>query len=113
MVFKTAPAQSSSRRATQICIQRLFASTLSQSAVMPPMSSGLDTATVLLQLPCLLAPTTVTSAMGPCCLHCAASMTWKEWYQDVQRLSIGGGRFYSRCELCRAMDASFKDGHSP
>ena len=80
---------------------------------MPPMSSGLEAAAPLLALPRFVAPTAVTSAMGPCCLHCTGTMTWKEWYQDVQSLTIGRGQFYARCELCRAMDASFKDGPSP
>jgi hypothetical protein len=113
MVAKIAASQTSSRRATQVCIQRLFASTLSPPAVMPPMSSGLEAAAPLLPLPRLIAPAAVTSTMGPCCLHCAGPMTWVDWYQDVQSLSIGRGQFYARCELCRAMDASFKDGPSP
>jgi len=115
MVAKDANSQTSSRRATQLSLQRLFATPPTQAAGMPPMSGGLEApaAPPLLGLPRLVPPMAVTTAMRPCCMHGASNMTWADWYQDVQSISIGLGQFYARCAACRAMDASFKDGPSP
>jgi hypothetical protein len=107
----TVPAQMSSRRATQLSIQRLMTSPGDVTSTMPSMCHGLGhSIPSALKLPSLLSPMTATSATSPACLHCENRISWGDWYEDANVLNIGPGKFYARCALCRANDASFKDG---
>ena len=63
-----------------------------------------------LELPHFLSSMTATSSVCPCCVGCGSSMKWDDWHRDASALNIGLGKFYSRCVLCQANDALFKDG---
>jgi len=110
MAAKMTTPHMSSRRATQLCIQRLITTPTEARATLPSMSSGIGHNSTALKLPNFLSPMTATSATSPSCVHCDATMAWVHWYEDAHTLSIGLGKFHSRCALCRANDASFKDG---
>lgn len=100
-----------SRRATQLCIQRLMTTPTNSTSALPSLWYGIGPSNAFaLQLPSFISPMTATHATSPTCLNCGVRMSWKEWYQDAHVLNIGPGKFYARCALCKANDVSFKDG---
>jgi len=102
----------SSRRATQISVQRLIMHPPSLCHIFAPLCPGLGGGqeTSSLELPHFLSSMTATSSVCPCCVGCGSSMKWDDWHRDASALNIGLGKFYSRCVLCQANDALFKDG---
>jgi len=114
MATKPNLSQMSSRRATQLCIQRFMTPSTDKTPTLPSMCYGIGPCkTSTLKLPNLISHMTATGATSPSCLHCDARMSWVDWYQDSNAFNIGPGKFCARCALCQANDASFKDGPPP
>lgn len=106
-------AAQSSRRATQLSVQRLLCTAPRSAARLPPVvPSDLVAVTGTVQMPAWIGLAAPTTAASPSCVCCGCGLSWADWRDAAVWLPLGDGSFASSCEACRARDALFKDGRA-